>query len=119
MSLNWTKTALELDELLDAWHGARAEAWAYTVGHGVFVLALHRPPRVAYIQFKDCQSIQLHRPFWEPSDLAVSRVLDRLGVVHTFIDPGNFQLVCCAAFGAESDHPIFSAFFDSDHQEQR
>ena len=102
--------------MLEAWRGARAEAWSYTVGHGVFVLALHRPPRVAYIQFKDCQSIQLRRTSWGPSDLVVSRDIRDLGTVNTFTDSVNFHLVCWAAFGAESDHLIFPAFFDIDQR---
>ena len=102
----WTTNAEELDSLVERWRGARAESWAYTVSHGVFILALHRPPRTAYIQFKDCQAIHLHRTSWESADISISRVPHRLGVVHTVTDPGNFHLVCWAAFGIESDHFI-------------
>jgi hypothetical protein len=106
VKLDWTHSADEFDALLVRWRGARAEAWSYSVSHGVFYLALHRPPGVAYIQFKDCQSIHLYRTSWEPSDLVVSRVPHRLGTLHTVIDPGNFHVVCWAAFGAESDRRV-------------
>jgi len=104
--LKWTRTAEEFDAFLARWQGVRAEAWAYHVSHAVFYLALHRKPSVAYLQFKDCQAIHLYRTFWEPANLAVNRTTDRLGILHTVTDPGNFELVCWAAFGAEADRFI-------------
>jgi hypothetical protein len=106
VKLDWTGSTDEFDALLTRWRGARAEAWHYHVSHGVFYLALHRSPAVAYLQFKDCQSIHLYRTVWEPADLCVSRVPHRLGTLHTIVDPGNFHLVCWAAFGAESPRRV-------------
>lgn len=106
MELNWTNDAEEFDALLERWRGAQATALAYSNGHGVFVLALRRQRTFAYLQFKDCQSLLLYRMAWKPFDATISRTNHRLGVIHTFSDPGNIHLESWAAFGAESSQAI-------------
>ena len=110
MKPNWIGDIKTITEILTRWRGSRAEPIAYTSSHGVFVLALFPSPststRVAYVQCKDCQVIQLYQTRWETADIGITVVPHRLGEVHTITDPGRLHVVCFAVFVTEVDTPI-------------
>jgi hypothetical protein len=106
----WKKSPEEIAAVLDRWRHSKAQAWAYTCGHGVFILRLFPAEpissRTAYIQCRDCQVIQLYQTDWENADITISSAPHRLGVVYTITDPGRLQIVCWSVFVTESDKMI-------------
>jgi hypothetical protein len=106
----WTNSPQDIATILDRWRGSKAQAVAYTVSHGVLILRLYpaqpTSPRSAYIQCKDCQTIQLYQTDWERADISISSSPHRLGTVYTITDPGRLHVVCWAAFLTESDTRI-------------
>jgi len=110
MSDAWTKSPETIATILDRWRGSNAQAVAYTVSHGVLVLRLYPPhptsARSAYIQCKDCQTIQLYQTDWERADISISSSSRRLGTVYTLVDSGRLHVVCGAVFLIESDTRI-------------
>ncbi len=94
--------------MLERWRGAKVEAVAYTASHGVLMLRLSEAgsARGAYVQCRDCQTIQLFQMRWEPADISISSAPHRLGTVYTLLDPGRLHVVCWAVFLRESDRPI-------------
>jgi len=106
----WTNSPQDTAEMLDRWRGSKAQAVAYTVGHGVLILRLYsaqpESPRSAYIQCKDCQIIQLYQTDWEHADIAITSSPHRLGTLYTITDPGHLHIVCWAVFLTESETRI-------------
>ena len=110
MSDAWTNSPENIAAILERWRGSKAQAVAYTVSHGVLMLRLYpahpTSARCAYIQCKDCQTIQLYQTDWERADISISSSPHRLGTIYTIIDPGRLHVVCWSVFLIESDTRI-------------
>ena len=106
MTSEWTKDPTDLEALLEKWRGAKAEIWAYTASHGVLILAIRNPMLIGYIQFRDCQSILAHQTAWENLQARIDHQVTDLGTVHSFIDPGNLEVVAWFAAGTESSESV-------------
>lgn len=107
MNEAWTNSPQDIATILERWRGSKAQAVAYTVSHGTLVLRLYplqpTSPRSAYIQCKDCQTIQIYQTDWERADISISSSPNHLGTVYTITDPGRLHVVCSALLLTESD----------------
>jgi len=96
---SWISDDQHLAMLFTKWRGSRAEAWAYNVSHGQFLLRLHRlASHSLFIWCKSCQYVSF-ASHW--SDSAV-QVASSSGQV-VLSDHEYLSVSCGAVFAAETD----------------
>jgi hypothetical protein len=97
----WVSSEPEIHELLVRWHGSMAQAWAYSVSHGQFLLRLHRgAPRSLFVYCKACHQVRFES-HWQDSAITLSA-----GPAHQFTlaDREYLNVSCLAVFVAETEN---------------
>jgi hypothetical protein len=106
----WTRNYDDTVTTLARWRGFKAVVWEYASGHGQLLIRFFPPDqrerRGYYLLCKDCQVLQFFGTEFANSDISLTRGEHRLGQVITITDPGRIQVICWAAFAAETEIPI-------------
>ena len=107
---NWESEEERVQVLLEEWRGSMAEAWAYTVSHGQFLLRLHRQSEESlFVWFKNCRNVQF-APSWQASSVKLERNADGALLA---TDGGNLNVSCASIQVAENDgfdvEPLFGS----------
>lgn len=110
---NWESDEEEIEALLKRWQGSMAEAWAYTVSHGQFLLRLHRQSEESlFVWFKGCRSVQF-APSWQESNVKLE---SNPGGILLATDGGNLNVSCTSIHVAVTEgydvEPLFGSFND-------
>lgn len=103
---NWTKTADQLEKLLEHWDGAKAQVWEYSANHSQLLIRFFREGthsmRSLYLLCKDCRLVHFHA-YWLNMHL---RVELKSGTEHIICDGDRLKVECGTVSAVEADQVL-------------
>lgn len=105
---NWVRIEDESPQLLDRCRGLRGQAWEYSTSHSEMLVRFYTSGASAgiFLFCKNCESVQF-KSDWLEANVRVAVSRGEYGLVYTIKDGDRLQIVCGAAFLAEtSDYNI-------------